>query len=174
MWNLWNPPQTPPTSFELDGLDCCETASNRHSSTSLFPSTDSNSSFSQAFNDRVDQFSQSTGCNSLPDAGKGSSSAAREAIDRFKDHHYQTAHLTQMQNYLASGDPILIAEALTCLKTALPGFTPPSTPTLSPILTAMPSPVPMPYYDPVTAPMPEPGSPSAPIPRSSEVLISSE
>ncbi|HEY9659386.1 MAG TPA: hypothetical protein V6C65_13095, partial [Allocoleopsis sp.] len=126
--DLWHPacltesPQTPDSSLEHDRLDCGET-SNGHCSPSLFPSTGCNASPQQSFSQSGDRSSDVSGCNALPTQpllhiSPLSSQLQPQKIQSQKiqsqasNSSWQQQDLDQrMQQYLASGDPILVAEA---------------------------------------------------------------
>ncbi|WP_088889984.1 hypothetical protein [Leptolyngbya ohadii] len=134
-----NPPHPP--SFNLDSqLDCAKTASNYHSPPSLLPIADGDNTPGKGFTDQASRPEQSTGSNSSSSAStndlsqfpqnaqyiqqvlfdiKAQQEARQEAVrmayyqrKRIQQEASQTRMVAQMQQFLASGDPILVAEAL--------------------------------------------------------------
>lgn len=139
-----NPPDPP--NFNTDSqLDCVSDASNWHSPPSLLPITDGDNSPSNGSTDRADQNQHSMGSNSsshsaVSDATSNPPQSAQviqqvlfdikvqqetrqEAIrmayqqqQRIKQEASQAKMVNRMQQFLASGDPILVAEALAWAK----------------------------------------------------------
>jgi hypothetical protein len=87
-------PPDPPSANTTEQVACAEGASTVHSLTSLLPTTGGNPSSGQALSDRPAPIPQSVGSNALSHA------------DRITQQE-------RRQQFLASGDPILVAEALT-------------------------------------------------------------
>jgi hypothetical protein len=121
-----NPPH-PLTSFTSRPSDCLSEASNGLSCTSLFPGADSNALCDEALNDRPSPTKQTTGSNSQLtaqiEASKAALRAAKLEIDLLKQQAYEQTYQQQIQHYLTSSDPILIAEAQSRLQSQTPhGF----------------------------------------------------
>ena len=128
-----NPPD-PPTSSQGDQLDCAEGASNWHTPSSLLSGADGNGLPDNALSDRTTPISEDSGGNALGDedlpAGaeliqstlfdvqawlETSKEATREASEqalRIRAEAQQQTHVSRMQQFLYSGDPILMAEAI--------------------------------------------------------------
>jgi hypothetical protein len=128
-----NPPD-PPTSLENSQLDRASGASNWHIPSSLLSSADGNSLSDKGLSDRVEEVLEGEGSNASEpvnfSAGSGviqsmlfdvqawlaaSKEATREANEqalRIRGEAQQQAHVDRMQQFLASGDPILVAEAI--------------------------------------------------------------
>ncbi|MGJ3250805.1 MAG: hypothetical protein ACFE0J_06705 [Elainellaceae cyanobacterium] len=136
-----DPPPNPPTTKTDSRLDCVQSASNRLSPTSLFPSPGSNSISDNAFGDRPLMNASLNGSNIFPTVqsdGRVSENVqglqyvkhalvdaqaerdARQEASRLAWQHHQRIKLeaaerrqiARMQQYLDSDDPILIAEAV--------------------------------------------------------------
>ncbi|HEY9698966.1 MAG TPA: hypothetical protein V6D10_17005 [Trichocoleus sp.] len=129
-----NPPH-PPASFEDSPFDRSEGASSRAYLTSLFPLSDGNSSQNKASSDRNSFNSQLTGGNMAPrqssghlpahpysqptlfdisawmEASQAAAAQAKVQQQRIREESEQQGQLARMQQFLASGDPILVAEA---------------------------------------------------------------
>ncbi len=130
-----NPPH-PPASFEDIPFDRTGEASSRDYLTSLFPVSDGNPSPDKAFSDRNPFNSQSTGGNMASrqssnhlaaqspynqptlfdisawmEASQEAAAQAKEQQQRIRSESYQQSQIARMQQFLASGDPILVAEA---------------------------------------------------------------
>jgi hypothetical protein len=128
-----NPPD-PPTSLENSQLDCALGASNWHIPSSLLPSADGNHLLDMGLGDRDEVVSEDEGGNDSEamdcpaEVEEGQSrlfdvqawvesrkEAAREANEqalRIRGEAQQQAHVDRMQQFLCSGDPILMAEAI--------------------------------------------------------------
>jgi hypothetical protein len=128
-----NPPD-PPTALENSQLDCALGASNWHIPSSLLFSSDGNHLSGKGWDDRNDGILEEEGGNPSEAvdfaAGAGvvqsmlfdvqawlatSKEAAREANEqalRIRAEAQQQAYVDRMQQFLASGDPILMAEAI--------------------------------------------------------------
>jgi hypothetical protein len=130
-----------PEIHRISELECVEDASNSHNSPSLFPTVDGDNPVSQASSNLHQSTSDSEGSNSSRDVVPGYSDlnslqgiefvrqvvlgikaqqeARREAILMARQQRQcvqqevtQTKLLTRMRQFLTSGDPILVAEAL--------------------------------------------------------------
>lgn len=136
-----NPPH-PPTSL-AEEVDCPETASTSPNPASLFPQDGSNPLLSQASNNSETTDSPASGSNAQMRSPLSSQTAPNNSGIQFvqqilltikaqrvaqkgrlpalnppnpeKQVHSTAKHQAKMQQFLDSGDPILIAEALTCL-----------------------------------------------------------
>jgi hypothetical protein len=128
-----NPPD-PPTALENSQLDCAVGASNWHIPSSLLSTADRNCLPGIEFGDRDEVVLEDEGGNTSKAvdfaAGAGvvqsmlfdvqawlatSKEAAREANEqslRIRGEAQQQAYVDRMQQFLASGDPILMAEAI--------------------------------------------------------------
>lgn len=133
-------PPNPPTTKDSQ-LDCVEDASNWHNHPSLLPTTDGDMPASNDFDGLTASINEASGSNLLLPLESGNSElelsqgiqyvqqvlfdlkaqqearqeAARTAQQhqqRIKQEASETRHVVRMQQYLASGDPILVAEAL--------------------------------------------------------------
>jgi hypothetical protein len=134
-----NPPD-PPTMNEGDPFDCAFSTSNGHNLTSLLSRNASNSLEDKGFSDLEVQDLGAIASNSLNSKGaidfqvpqgvemseeiplfdlQAWGEAAQEArrvakleTARIKNEAFEATHVARMQQYLESGDPILMAEAL--------------------------------------------------------------
>ena len=124
-----NPPH-PLTSLTSRPSDCLLEASNGLSCTSLFPGVGGNVLCDKASSDRTSATEQTAGSNSATqpvllghapalatqvetqiEANKAAFEAARAELIHLKQQAYEQTYHQQIQQYLASGDSILIAEA---------------------------------------------------------------
>jgi hypothetical protein len=130
-----NPPD-PPATLENSQLDCALGASNWHIPSSLLFAADGNHLSSKGLGDHDDVVLEDEGGNAAEAvdfvAGAGvvqsmlfdvqawlatNKEAAREANEqalRIRGEAQQQAHVDRMQQFLDSGDPILMAEATPC------------------------------------------------------------
>ncbi|HEY9643615.1 MAG TPA: hypothetical protein V6C57_24210 [Coleofasciculaceae cyanobacterium] len=136
--DLWHPqylvenPPLPPAANTTESFACAEGASNVHSLTSLLSTAGGNASRGQQLSDRPATISPSTGSNasshtdrnrilsSLPEGFTGGAELPESDQGYLGHGCLSQSGLSQsglsqadrMQQFLASGDPILVAEAL--------------------------------------------------------------
>ena len=141
--DLWHPNYLTKTEFDLKTVverdeqsDCAEGASNCHSLTSLFPSTDGNDLPANGSSDSTSQIQPELDGNSLSEqafepldsvrfvqktladvqaqqaARREASQVAGQRQQQIKREASNEKMIARMQQFLASGDPILMAEAL--------------------------------------------------------------
>lgn len=124
--DLWHPdylvenPPTPPNATQNYQFDCVENTSNHQIPSSLLPALDGDKLSGNASDDRVPMSSFSTGGNvllrNLP-LNQETDSVAQPQLQPIEatgqqQNHVQQNHVQRMQQYLRSGDPILVAEAM--------------------------------------------------------------
>jgi hypothetical protein len=134
-----NPPD-PPLTNEGDPFDCTDGTSNGHNLTSLLSRNASNSNSSKEFSESEEVNQGAIARNRLNikgssdiqvpeevnlseqmplfdleawgEATQEAKRVARLETERIKNEAFETVHVARMQQYLESGDPILMAEAL--------------------------------------------------------------
>ena len=125
-------PPHPPNSYENSPLDCLRTASNWLSSPSLFPRDGGDSRQDKAWSNVSNSKTRSVDSNgdehtnlqgveyiqqvlfqikAQQEAYQEARRTAQRQHQRIKSEAQQQQQITQMQQYLLSGDPILVAEA---------------------------------------------------------------
>jgi hypothetical protein len=124
----------------VNQVSCAETALDQNNPTSLLSTVGGNPASSQSLGDRTPQDAEAIGSNRSADSSlensqpifsafqrplpqsaqpfnmqvlaEASRATASEAVERVRSETHQTAYIARMQQFLTSGDPILMTEAL--------------------------------------------------------------
>lgn len=124
--DLWHPnclvenPPLPPNTVENYQFDCVEDTSNCQIPSSLLPATDGDKPLLNASGDRAATDLFSTGGNVLSASvfldkalpSQETDFATQSQLQPIEAPAQQQSHVQRMQQYLRSGDPILVAEAV--------------------------------------------------------------